>query len=272
MTIRTIAGELLHALDRGGTVPSIVARDPGFGWDEAYAVTAEILRLRRARGERTVGRKIGFTNRSIWAEYGATAPIWAHVYDRTFVTAERNRATLSLKSSARPRLEPEIAFKLKAPLAAGVTDPARVLESVEWVAPSVEIVDCHFDDWKFQSADSAADFALHWRLVVGTPHTVESAEIPKLVAQLRDCRVTLSRNGEVRDRGVGANALGHPAGALAHLAAVLAVQPQFAPLAAGEIITTGTLTAALPIRPEETWSSRYEGLAGVTGLEITFTS
>ena len=272
MTIRTFAGELLHALDRGGTVPSIVARDPGFGWDEAYAVAAEILRLRRARGERTVGRKIGFTNRNIWAEYGATAPIWAHVYDRTLVTAERNRATLSLKSSARPRLEPEIAFKLKAPLAAGVTDPARVLESVEWVAPSFEIVDCHFDDWKFQCADYAADFALHWRLVVGTPHTVESAEISKLVAQLRDCRVTLSRNGDVRDRGVGANALGHPAGALAHLAAVLAGQPQFAPLAAGEIITTGTLTAALPIRPGETWSSRYEGLTGVTGLEITFTS
>lgn len=270
MQLPVIAGELLDALDRGGTVPSIVERDPGFGWDEAYAVGAEILRLRRARGERTVGRKIGFTNRNIWPEYGATAPIWAHVYDRTLVVAQRNHATLSLKSSARPRLEPEIAFKLKAPLAAGVNDLARILEAIEWVAPSFEIVDCHFADWKFRSADSAADFALHWRLVVGAPHPVKSAEIPGLVAQLRDCRVTLSRNGEERDRGVGANALGHPAAALAHLAAVLAVQPQFAPLAAGEIITTGTLTAALPIRPGETWSSSYEDLPGVAGLELKF--
>jgi 2-oxo-3-hexenedioate decarboxylase len=192
------------------------------------------------------------------------------VYDRTLVASKHNRATLSLKGSARPRLEPEIAVKLKAPHAAGVTDPARILEAIEWVAPSFEIVDCHFADWKFKSADSAADFALHWRLVVGAPHAVRAAEIPKLVAQLRDCRVTLSRNGEVRDRGVGANALGHPAAALAHLAAVLAGQPQFAPLAAGEIITTGTLTAALPIRPGETWSSSYEGLPGVTGLELSF--
>ncbi len=54
------------------------------------------------------------------------------------------------------------------------------------------------------------------------------------------------------DRGVGANALDHPALALAFLADIVARQSQFAPLAAGEIITTGTLTAALDIHPGET--------------------
>jgi 2-oxo-3-hexenedioate decarboxylase len=268
---RDLAHELLQALDQGGTIPSVVERNPGFGWDQGYAVAAEILKLRRARGERTVGRKIGFTNRNIWPEYGATAPIWAHVYDRTVVVAEHHRAAVSLKGSARPRLEPEIAFKLKAPLAAGITDPVRILERIEWVAASFEIVDCHFADWKFHSADSAADFALHWRLIVGAPHPIRTQEIPALATQLHDCRVTLKRNGELRDRGVGANALGHPASALAHLAEVLSGQPQFEPLAAGEIITTGTLTAALPIRPGETWSSGYEGLPGVTGLTLSFT-
>ena len=28
--------------------------------------------------------------------------------------------------------------------------------TTEWMAPSFEIVDCHFADWKFHSADSAA--------------------------------------------------------------------------------------------------------------------
>ena len=263
------ARELLHALDRGGTIPSIVARDPGFSWPQGYAVAAELLKLRRARGEKTLGRKIGFTNRNIWAEYGATAPIWAHVYDRTLVQATDGRATISLKGSARPRLEPEIAFKLKAPLTAGVTASERVLETIEWYAPSFEIVDCHFDDWRFGPADSAADFSLHWRLVIGMP--VRAAGLPALAGQLHDCRVTLSRDGTAVDTGVGANALGHPLTALAHLAEVLSCQPQFEPLAAGEIITTGTLTAAMPIKAGETWSSRYEGLAGVAGLALRFT-
>jgi 2-oxo-3-hexenedioate decarboxylase len=271
LNIIGIARELLDALDRGATIPSVAGRHPGFGWDEAYAVAAEIVKLRRARGERPVGRKIGFTNRNIWAEYGATAPIWAHVYDRTLIHATGGRAAVSLRGSARPRLEPEIAFQLKGPLAAGESDPARILEAIEWLAPSFEIVDCHFADWKFQPADSAADFSLHWRLIVGEP-VAHGRDFASLAAQLRDCRIALSRNGAVVDRGTGANALGHPATALAHLADLLSRQPQFAPLAAGEIITTGTLTAALPIQPGETWSSRYEGLPGVTGLTVAFSA
>jgi len=271
MDTARLARELLAALDGGSTIPSIVARDPVFGWDEGYRVAAELLKLRRARGERTVGRKIGFTNRNIWAEYGATAPIWAHIYDRTLIRASDQQAAVSLKGSVRPRLEPEIAFKLKAPLPAGNGHPETVLRSIEWYAPSFEIVDCHFADWKFGPADAAADFSLHWRLIVGTPCQLRSVEIPVLAAQLRDCRVALSRNRVVAARGVGANALGHPLSALAYLTAALSRQPQFEPLAAGEIITTGTLTAALPIKPGETWSSRYQGLPGVEGLTLIFT-
>ncbi len=103
------------------------------------------------------------------------------------------------------------------------------------------------------------------------PCAIHRDAITDLVDQLHDCNVALSKNGQVADRGIGANALGHPALALAFLADILMRQPQFEPLAAGEIITTGTLTAAMPIRPGETWSSRYDGLPGVTGLSLVFT-
>lgn len=267
---RIVAGELIDALDHGRTIPSIVERNAHFDWDTAYKVAAEIVWRRRARGEKPVGRKIGFTNRNIWAEYGAIAPIWAHIYDRTVQHAENGRAAVSLKGSVQPRLEPEIAFKLKAPLPPSINNPASMLEAVEWYAPSFEIVDCHFADWKFGPADSAADFSFHWRLVVGTPCAVHAGDIAALILQLSDCKITLANGDTVMDRGVGANALGHPLAALAHLAGALARQPDFDPLAAGEIITTGTLTAAMPIKPGETWSSRYEGLPGVTGLTLTF--
>jgi 2-oxo-3-hexenedioate decarboxylase len=272
LTIPAIAQELLDALERGGTVSSIVGRHPAFDWDEAYAVAAEILRRRRARGEKTVGRKVGFTNRAIWAEYGAGAPIWAHVYDRTLVQADGGHARLSLRGSVRPRLEPELAFGLKGPLGTGAREPGEVLEAVEWVAPSFEVVDCHFEDWRFHAADSVADFALHWRLVLGTRRVVEPGDVEPLARQLAACRVTLAKDGTVEATGVGANALGHPATALAHLADVLARQPAFEPLATGEIVTTGTLTGAHPIRPGETWTSLYEGLAGVAGITVSLTA
>lgn len=268
---RAVAKELLDALDRGGTIESIAERHPGFDWDDGYDVAAEILAVRQARGERPVGRKIGFTNRNIWPEYGATSPIWAHVYDRTLVIAERGRTTVSLRGAARPRLEPEIAFKLNAPLPAGVTEPAQVLQTVEWLAPSFEIVDCHFENWKFKPADAAADYSFHWKLIVGTPHPIGRDEIVEMEDRIRSCQITLRQGDMVMDRGVGANALGHPATALAFLADIVSRQPRFAPLAAGEIITTGTLTAALPIKPGESWTSEYAGIP-VSGLQLRFTN
>jgi 2-keto-4-pentenoate hydratase len=51
---------------------------------------------------------------------------------------------------------------------------------------------------------------------------------------------------------------------------VLAGQPQFEPLGAGEIVTTGTLTAALPIAAGETWRLELDGIA-LTPLGIRFT-
>ncbi|MBI3916935.1 MAG: fumarylacetoacetate hydrolase family protein [Betaproteobacteria bacterium] len=266
-----VARELLAALDEGQLLPSVAEYDPAFDWDAAYSVAAEIVALRRARGETPVGRKIGFTNRNIWAEYGATSPIWAHVYDRTLTYARDAAATLSLRGSAQPRLEPEIAFRLKAPVAPGCREPEEVLQAIEWYAPSFEIVCCHFPHWKFKPVDSAADFSFHWRLVVGTPVAVRQDDITALAAQLRDCKVALSREQLVLTRGVGANALNHPALALTFLADILARQPQFEALAPGEIITTGTLTTAMPIKAGETWSSTYAGLSGVTGLALKFT-
>jgi 2-keto-4-pentenoate hydratase len=269
--IKLIARELLEAYDHGTLIPTPTAREPAFNWGDAYDAAAEMVRLRRARGERCVGRKIGFTNRNIWAEYGATSPIWAHVYDTTLVYAEGNRATISLHGSAAPRLEPEIAFKLRAPVPVGCKDPATILQSVEWFAPSFEIVDCHFAQWRFKSADSAADQSFHWRLIVGKPSPVDQADVVRLATQIRDCKIALSRNGTVSDRGVGSNALDHPALALAFLADILATQPAFDSLAAGEVITTGTLTAALPILPGETWTSEISGLP-LAPLTVNFTS
>jgi 2-keto-4-pentenoate hydratase len=107
-------------------------------------------------------------------------------------------------------------------------------------------------------------------LIVGEPYPVKATEIVTLADRIRDCRVALKCNGEVKDCGVGSNALDHPALALAFLADILATQPKFGALATGEVITTGTLTAALPIRTGETWTSEFSGLP-ITNLALDLT-
>ena len=55
--------------------------------------------------------------------------------------------------------------------------------------------------------------------------------------------------------------LGGPLSALKHLVEVLASDAGSPELAAGEIVTTGTLTGALPVSPGETWTTALTGVA-----------
>ena len=77
MDIDAIGTELMDALDRAALLPPITERAAGFDLDAAYAVGAELARLRRSRGARPIGRKLGFTSRAIWAVLGVNAPFWA---------------------------------------------------------------------------------------------------------------------------------------------------------------------------------------------------
>jgi 2-oxo-3-hexenedioate decarboxylase len=147
-------------------------------------------------------------------------------------------------------------------------DPVEVLAAVDWFAPGFEIVQSHFPDWKFKAPDCTAAFALHGALVVGTAVPVTAESRAALAATLPAFALTLARGDTVMERGVGANVLKSPALALAHLARVLAGLPKFPPLAAGEIVTTGTITDAWPVAAGETWSSDY-GALGLEGLTLT---
>jgi 2-keto-4-pentenoate hydratase len=266
MDATKLAAELVDLHDRPRTVSQFVARYPGLTPETGYAASRMLHAHRLAQGWRPVGRKIGFTNRTLWERYAVYEPIWGTVYDRTLIRAANNRAVVPLAGLVQPRIEPEICFGLKSapPL---TRDPAALLACIEWIAHSVEIVQCHHPEWKLQLPDSTADNGLHGRLVLGTPVAVE--KIAGLAAALPFLKVTLKKNGETKDQGLGSNVLGSPLLALAHLIQILSTQKESPPLEAGEIVSTGTLTDAHPVAPGERWSTDFHGFA-VRGMEIEF--
>lgn len=268
MTPDEIAERLLDAYDNATMIPPITAADAGFDLTAGYEVSRRIIDRRVQQGWTMVGRKIGFTNRTIWDRYGVNAPMWAPVWDRTLTTAPGGEATVGLSTFVQPRIEPEVVFKLRdrVPLS---DDPDAILKAVEWMAPGFEIVQSHFPDWKFTLPDGAAAFGLHGALVVGAPVPVDTGNRTTVVDVLTRFDASLERDGEVVDRGVGANVLGSPALALGHLAAVVAAQPDQPPLGAGEIVTTGTLTDAWPVERGQRWQSDYGDL-GLERLTVTF--
>ncbi len=265
-TLKKVSEELIELAASGHTAAPFTSRFRKMNAEMGYRAMRRLHQHRLTIGWRPIGRKVGFTNRTIWPRYGVHEPIWGFVYEQTALRAEDGRAEVPLENLAQPRIEPEILFGLKAPPPRS-HDPHAILAAIEWVAHSIEIVQCFHPGWKVKLADCTAANGLHGRLVIGPPTPVH--DIPDLEALLPAARLVLRKGGKAVDEGVGANVLDSPLFALAHLVELLAIQPDFEQLHAGEIVSTGTLTDAHPVAPGETWSTSFEGLP-LAGLEVTF--
>jgi 2-oxo-3-hexenedioate decarboxylase len=127
-----------------------------------------------------------------------------------------------------------------------------------------------FPAWRFQAADTVAAFGLHGALMLGPQVEVRAADRALWHQHLGSFEITLLSDGIEADHGHAANVLGGgPLAALRHLVGVLAADPQSPPLAAGEVVTTGTLTKALPVASGQTWSTRLDGLR-LPGATVAF--
>jgi 2-oxo-3-hexenedioate decarboxylase len=265
--IERLATSLLAAWDAATCVPVPSAAPGGIDTASAYAVGERLRQMRLARGEKTVGWKIGFTNRGIWERYGVYEPMWAPVYDTTAALLDSAECTLSLAGLSQPRLEPEVVFGIGRTPRAGMS-LEELRGCISWVAHGFEVVHTHFEGWRFKAPDTAADFALHGRLRVGPRVALRDwgGGGATLAADLAALQVELSCNGEVKDRGQGAIVLDGPLHALKAMVDAMARTTPHWSIHAGEFVTTGTITDAWPLVPGQCWSTQLSDprLSGLT--------
>ena len=255
------ARKIVEAMDCG----LACSPDPSLSVEEAYRIAASVRAIRERRGETTIGRKIGFTNAGIWPQYGIFDPIWGYMYDGTVMQADPNSA-VGVSSLLEPRIEPEICFGLSAAVTPEMDDDA-LLEHIAWVAHGFEIVQSLYPEWKLSAADAIAACGMHGFYLLGEKHELSSQDRSNWAQKLTTVEVELACNGKKMDCGSGKNVLGSPLSALRHLIALLDRDAANPALAAGEIVTTGTITGAFPVAAGEVWSTKVSGLP-LAGLSV----
>jgi 2-oxo-3-hexenedioate decarboxylase len=218
--------ELLDAAQRGAS--AIGQLDLGPDLAAAYRVQHELVALRRARGERIVGCKLGFTSKAKMAQMGVSEIIAGQLTDAMAVP---NGGDVPLNRLIHPRIEPEVAFRL----ACDVGPDADITTCVDAVAPALEIIDSRYRDFRFSLADVVADNTSAAGFVVGSWRPID--EVGAL-------EVELLVDDEPVESGSTAAILGHPLDALRALVP-LAYKYVF-PLTAGQVILAGAATAAVP--------------------------
>jgi 2-keto-4-pentenoate hydratase len=256
--LASIAAEAFAALEGTRQIPPFSSRPDGLSVDAAYRVTPLVRQMYETEGAKAVGRMIGFTNRTIWAQYGVYAPIWGYVFDRSVRDLAAVK-TLGLAGFSEPLIEPEVVFGLKAAPSPDM-DETALLSCIEWVALGFEIVQSIFPGWKVSAPDTVAANGMHGALLIG-PRQPFAPRAAEWQLTLSAFEIELSCDGRLIDRGQAENVLGGPLSALRHLVSLLASDSVNPPLSAGEIVCTGTVTRAMPILPGETWTATAQGIA-----------
>lgn len=223
--------------------------------EEGYRIGAELEAQRMAAGGRRIGWKLGFTNMALWPTQGVNGPFRAPVYSDTLIVGR-----IVTNGLVQPRIEPEIVVGLKLDLPPG-GDLLEVAAAIDWAAPALEVVECHFEGWKMTAAGAVADAGLHAGLCIGPRTTMD----PASALDLAHCTCEFIRDGTLIDRGLAATALGEPVSALVWLLKALPVD-----LRAGDVVTTGSMIGATPVAPGQHWTNRIHGIVDST-VELTFT-
>ena len=219
----------------------------------AYAVQRMLVGDRLARGERVVGWKVGYASAVIREQMGVRDPNLGPLTD-AMLLADGDRLP---DPGLHPRVEPEIAVVLDADVAPGTAlSPADL--PVRELRLALEVVDSAWADYRFAIGDNTADSSSAAFGVLG----------PVLPADTvwGDLLVELLLDGEVVDTGRADAAMGDPVASAAWLAGAVASAGYDRGLRAGDVILTGGLTRAMPLRPGAVACARAGGVVvAVTG-------
>jgi len=221
--------------------------------DDAYRIQALSIGRRLARGERRVGVKMGFTSRAKMAQMGLSDMIWGRLTDA--MQLEEGDEVDSGRF-VHPRVEPEIAFLLKRPLAGNVSAP-EALAAVEAIAAALEIIDSRYRDFKFNLPEVIADNASSSAFALGAWHTPQ--------CDFGNLGLVMRIDGRPVQVGSTAALLGHPMRSLVAAARLSAATGE--PLQAGWIVLAGGATPAEWLKPGQHVSVQMQQL-GSAGFQL----
>ncbi|MDF5754577.1 fumarylacetoacetate hydrolase family protein [Spongiactinospora sp. TRM90649] len=219
----------------------------------AYAVQAALTERRLASGARAVGRKIGLTSEAVQRQLGVDQPDLGVLFaDMAYADGD----TIPIDRVLQPRAEAEIAFVLRADLADGPLDTARVRDAIEYGVAALEICGSRIAGWDITFGDTVADNASSGAYVLGAERRTLDEFEPIDVA------MSMRVNGEEASTGTGAACLGDPIAAVVWLAGT--ARDLGEPLRAGQVILSGALGPMRPVAAGDTVTATLSGLGTVS--------
>jgi 2-keto-4-pentenoate hydratase len=224
--------------------------------ERAYALQAEVARLREGRGERVIGYKIGCTSRAIQVQLGIREPIFGRLFDTGDVAAG---STIQHAEYANLAIEGELAIRLSRDLPSIPLPDDEYIDAIASVFPVIELHHFVLPPDRPPLAALIASGGMHAGLVRARDETTCAGALPMvpvLDVTINDC--ILGTTDEPWT-------MGSPAATLRWLTARLAERGL--QLARGQVILTGSPLPLFPVKPGSRIVVRARPLA-MSSVEI----
>jgi 2-keto-4-pentenoate hydratase len=248
--VEALAAQVDRAALSGETLTMLSAEHGELDLHSAYSIQRASIARRLGRGEKLCGMKMGLTSLAKMQQMGVHDPIYGHLTDAMILEPG---GALSLSGLVHPRVEPEIAFTLKADLK-GAPSPDEAMTAVGSVHCAIEVIDSRYTDFKFTLLDVIADNTSACRYIMGEGYAPDDLELGNLAMKM-------DVGGREHRAGTSAAILEHPARSLARLVAMLSRCDEG--LKAGQTILAGAATAAVHIAAGDRVEVEVAGLGSV---------
>lgn len=258
--VQQLAAELQQSQQTRTQVEHFSKRHPGMTVEDGYRIGRAWVDLEKAAGKKVIGHKIGLTSRAMQISSQIDEPDYGTLLDDMLYVAKASEVLeIPVKNFIAPRVEVELAFVLKAPLAGPNVTVEDVLAATDHITPAIEIIDARIEQFDRHTKvmrkvyDTISDNAANAGLVIGTGDPAFRAD-PRSTNRPW-CGAILRQNGAVEETGLAAGVQGDPAIGIAWLANKLA--PWGETLQAGEIVLAGSFTRPVAAKAGDLFEAEY---------------
>lgn len=248
-----IAADLWNAEQTAVAIDRPTDTHPDLDVVDAYEIQLINIGKRLDAGARVAGHKVGLASEAMQKMMNVDEPDYGHLLD---VMQYFESTPIDAKKLCFPRVEVEVGFILGKDLPGAGCTNEDVIDAVEWVVPSIELIDSRITDWKITLCDTIADNASSCGWILG------EQRVPISEIDTGDIDAVLHRNGEIVAKGNSSAVLGHPLNAVSWLARK--VEGFGVRLRKGDVILPGTATRAIDIASGDHFVAEFAGLGSVT--------
>lgn len=226
-------------------------------FEDAYSIQDAWVNLKVAKGDEIIGHKIGLTSTVMQRAFGIDEPDFGVLFKHM---EYKTGAEISATHLIEPRIEAELAFKFHKDLPHGAATIQEVLDCVEYIVPTLELIDFRVrmsnSEGKNRTVkDTISDNAANCAIVIGEGRLPLDSDLPWAAATLR-------KNGVMEASGVAGAVLDHPVNS------ILWLNEKYAHLGrqikAGQLVLAGSFIAPIPVSKGDKIEVDYNQFGKIT--------